>query len=210
MKNKLMLSVVALALPAGAQTSTYHYPAAPTPAPASSLWSWFIGGSGGYMANAEEGYYAGQLGIDTPWNLGGWNVALFTEVGYSQTSDRVFAFGLPVDIDTDLIPITFDVKFEHVLAGNLSAYLGAGVGAAFISADAKSPLFPGKLSNDDTVFAGSLSAGLVYNVNSFFEIYGGARWMYLGDTDVGGYSGGNNDDWIFELGLRFNLGPPTN
>lgn len=211
MKNKLFLITVALALPAAAGTATYQGTASSVPAPAPSLWSWFIGGSAGYLNDAEEGYYAGQFGIDTPWNLGGWNIALYAEVGYSQFDNTDYDPTLiPVDIETTLVPVTFNIKFERPIVGNLNAYIGGGLGAAFYSMDATSPLFGGKISDDETLFTASVFAGLVYNVNTAFELFAGARWMYLDDSTIRDFSAGSSDDWLFEIGMRFNLGPPTN
>ena len=213
MKNKLLLITVALALPAMAGTATYQSTSSPAPQPSSSLWSWFIGGSAGYLVDSEEGFYTGHLGLDTPWDVGGCNIALYAEVGYAQIDDSFYAGLVPVDADTDVIPITLNVKFERPLVGNLSGYVGGGLGAAIFSTDVTSPILPGKLSSDETVFTASVFAGLVYNVTSAFELYGGARWMYVDDSDVRGFGtdgSSSSDDWLFEIGLRFNLGPPTN
>jgi opacity protein-like surface antigen len=207
MKNKLLLITIALALPAAAGTA-YESPSAPAPAPQSSLWSWFIGGSAGYLVDAEEGYYAGQLGVDTPWSVGGWNVALYGEVGFSQFDNRDFdqsPVPMAVDIDTDMVAATFNVKLERPLTGNLNAYVGAGLGMAFLDISATSAAVANNVNDDENLFTASVFGGLVYNVSEAFEVFGGARWMYLDDVDVRGFDTGSGDDWLFEGGLRFNF-----
>jgi opacity protein-like surface antigen len=208
MKNKLLLITVALSLPAVAGDATYDGSTGWGLGPSNGLWSWFVGGSAGYLNDAEEGYFAAHIGLDTPWNLGGWNMAMLAEIGYTGNDTTGSLLNSPLEMETDLVPVTFNVKFERPLTGNLSAYLGGGLGAAFVSTDATSPFLPGELSDDETVFTGSLFGGLLYNVNNAFEIYGGARWMYLNDYSILGTKTDADDDWLFEIGLRFNLGPP--
>jgi opacity protein-like surface antigen len=193
MKNTLLLASLALALPAFAGTTATQVT---TPAPEPSLWSWFVGGSVGYLVDADEVMYNGHIGVDTPWNLGGWNVALFLEGGYTQIDERVAG----VDVETDIVPVTFDVKFERPLTGNLKAYVGGGLGAAFVDVSA-----PAMASEDDTVFAAQVFAGLNYNFCPSFEMYGGARWIYCDDVRVNGADYGLGDDWLLELGARFNF-----
>jgi hypothetical protein len=46
-------------------------------------------------------------------------------------------------------------------------------------------------------------------VTDSFEIYGGARWIYLDDSNVAGVPAagvaGFEDDFLGEVGLRFNF-----
>jgi hypothetical protein len=52
-------------------------------APAESgVWSWFAGASIGYLFDYEEEMFHGHLGVDTPWNWGGWRSAFFLEIGF--------------------------------------------------------------------------------------------------------------------------------
>lgn len=205
MKAKLLLITVALALPAMAGTAAYQS----TPAPVStspSLWSWFIGGSAGYLVDAEEGYYGAQVGVDTPWEVGGWNIAMFAEVAYFQADNRASnKFGL-ANIDTDVVPVTFNFKFERPLTGNLNAYFGGNLGASFLDINATSSTnINNNVSDNDVVFTASVFAGLVYNVNPAFEVFGGARWIYFDDTNIRGLDVELSDDVLFEGGLRFNF-----
>ena len=204
MKHKLLLVTVALALPAfaGTPTTTTY-----TPAPQASLWSWFIGGSAGYLVDAEEGYYAGQIGVDTPWEVGGFNIAMYAEVGYTQADNRDGARFY--NVDTDVVPVTFNMKFERPLSGNLNGYLGFNLGGAsldihanpYAGAAAGSPT----LSDNAWVFTASAFGGLVYNVSPAFEVFGGVRWIYMDDTNIRSVHVELHDDVLFEGGLRFNF-----
>lgn len=183
-----------------------HVTSAPSPA-SPSLWSWFIGGTAGYLVDAEEGYYSGQVGVDTPWNFGGWNVAMYAEVGYTQADNRDGAMFYNVDVD--VVPVTFNFKIERPISGNLGAYLGVNLGAASldINADPYLGAAAGSMpvSDDAWVFTTSVFGGLVYNISPAFEVFGGVRWIYMDDTDIRGVNVELSDDVLFEGGLRFNF-----
>ena len=105
------------------------------------------------------------------------------------------------------MPITLNVKLELQLTGNLNAYFGGGLGMARV--DLSVDYGYGEVADDDWVFTAQLFAGLSYNVTQNFEVYGGARWIYLDGADLSD-SGGSatldlDDDWLFELGLRYNF-----
>ncbi len=230
MKHILLLPFV-LALPAFAGPS-------PSQPMAPSLYTWFAGASVGYLTELEEPMYNLHVGTDTGWDLGGWDVAFYAEIGYAgkdedwsgggdgddfdlEDSDN-FELGdlenLLSDIadltssdtgyDLDVMPITLNVKIEHLITGNLSGYFGAGLGAARVGLDADFGVF-GDVSDDDWVLTGQLSTGLNYNVNQNFEVYGGVRWIYYDDASFGGdeISGDLElgDDFLLELGARFNF-----
>lgn len=213
-----ILFAIALSAPAFAGISSKHaIVPAPAPVPAEpSLWSWFAGASAGYLLDFEEPMYHLHLGVDTPWTVGGFNVALFAEVGYTEKDESErFSYQDPfstaplvitetLDFDIEIIPLTFNIKLERPLTNNLNFYVGAGVGAAFIDMGISSSL-GGSASDDDTVFAAQIFAGLSYNVSASFEICGGARWIYLEDADYDGIGVDLGDDFLIEAGLRFNF-----
>ena len=236
MKTILLLPFV-LALPVFAGTSAKEV-VAPAPAPNPCLFTWFAGGSVGYLTEFEEVMYTGHIGTDTCWNIGGWNVALFAEIGYTERDESYsyarqstppvephFHDSFTVDeledyldatsyfgqtntsYDLDIMPITFNVKLERQLTGNLNAYFGGGVGVAGVDLSIDAGF--DHASDDDWVFVGQVFAGLTYNVNQNFEIFGGARWIYFEDADLsdGGFKGTLEleDDFFFELGARFNF-----
>lgn len=240
MKNIILLSLVA-GLPALAGTSEKQVIA---PAQESCLVKWFAGGSVGYLTEMEEPMYHLHLGADTCWNLGGWDVALFGEVGYvetdgefsrerdwhdwpSSTIDQDTALNGHMDwerpsFDLNIIPITFNIKLERDLTDRLSAYMGAGVGAAYMDLDADGgkhgkpdgngtveaygPMNGNGFSSDESwVFTAQLFAGLSYEVTSNFELYGGARWIYFDDPDFEGVKLDLDHDFLFEIGGRVNF-----
>lgn len=241
------LFLLGLSLPLLAGTSPKET-VAPAAASEPCLFTWFAGASIGYLTELEEPMYNLHLGTDTCWNLGGWDVALFLEVGYASKDDDWS--GSPVDppstipmdeqvslgsalddvdgtldglegmlsdiagltpwntgYDFDIMPITINVKLERQIVGNLSAYFGGGIGMALV--DLSFDIGPYDFSDDDWVFTGQLFAGVNYNFNPDFEVYGGARWIYYDDASLSdGGVGGDlelDDDFLFELGARFNF-----
>ena len=231
--------LMGLAIPVYAGT-----PAMESAAPASEPcdFTWFAGASIGYLTELEEPMYNFHLGTDTCWNLGGWDVSFFLEVGYAEKDDSwtnvprgvivetdVRAILLPpppssfdldeledglsnlsflgggdTSYDLDIMPITLNVKLERPLTGNLNAYLGGGLGLAQVDLSVNGGAW-GDLSDDDWVFTGQLFAGVNYNFNPNFEVYGGARWIYYDDADIEQTTFEVDDDFLFELGARFNF-----
>jgi opacity protein-like surface antigen len=225
MKTKLLLTSVALALPVFAGTPAAQV-SAPVPQP--NLWSWFAGGSVGYLVDAEEVMYNAHVGVDTPWNLGGWNVAIFAEVGYTEIDDNyqddyllkgagtltALTNGsgpIVVQTETEIIPITLNVKLERPIADKLNVYFGAGLGVGLVDVSGRSSYVStlsavsSDYSDDDAVFTAQVFAGLSYNFCPAFEVYGGARWIYFDDAKMDGDDLDLGDDVLFELGARFNF-----
>jgi len=201
MKNTLVLSLL-LAVPALAGTSQVMTESAP-PTYSQDTWSWFVGDTGGYLLDFEEDMYTFQVGAKSPWSVAGWSVALFGEVGWTENHD-INNINLPGDEDSDMdiVPLTFNVKFEHLISGGLSAYIGGGLGAAYCDAEIDS-LSGNDDSADDWVFSAQAFAGLAYHVNPAFEIFAGARWIYFDDPGFAGASLGS--DCLIEGGLRFHF-----
>ncbi|MEI6674685.1 MAG: hypothetical protein WCO57_05865 [Verrucomicrobiota bacterium] len=85
MKTTLIIPLV-LALPVFAGT-TAKQTIAPPPPPC--LVTWFAGASVGYLTELEELQYNLHLGASNScWTMGGWNVSLFGEVGYTTKEDN--------------------------------------------------------------------------------------------------------------------------
>jgi hypothetical protein len=237
------LFLLGFAIPAFAGTSAKET-VAPAPATEPCLFTWFVGGSVGYLTEFEEPMYNIHVGTDTCWNVGGWNVALFLELGYTEKDDdwsnvpfvpdtsNEGQFEQPefIDLedssgdlddledalsanaangwgdtgyDLDIMPITFNVKLERPLTGNLNAYFGGGLGMALV--DLSVDTGPASFSDDDWVFVGQVFAGLNYNFTPNCEMYGGARWIYFDDADFGGATLDLDDDFLLEIGVRYNF-----
>jgi hypothetical protein len=221
MKIKLIIPFMALALPAFAGSPAPQVQMTTT-SPEPCLWSWFVGGSVGYLVETEEVMYTGHVGVTTPWCPGGWKISIFAEGAYTEVDDgyrddgffsrpdRPFGFNLgsgplSVDVETEIVPVTLNVKFEHAIVDKLSFYIGGGLGVAFvdIDADAWTPFGGYSASENDEVFSAQVFSGLSYSFTPAFEMYGGARWIYLDDIKIDGYKTEVGDDWLFELGARF-------
>lgn len=200
----------------------YSAKAAPAVAPAPCLWSWFAGGSGGYVDDWDEDMWTLHLGREYKCPNSDNSHAIFLEVGYTDKEwngghyydnyyyDRTTR-DAPRDMrfkyDMEVIPITINYKFESRLWNRLNWYIGGGIGVAI--ADIEVKLGDMKADDDETVFYGQVFAGLVYNFSDSFEIFGGARWIYmdssLDEVDDLDISGVLDDDIFYELGLRFNF-----
>lgn len=185
----------------------------------SCLLSWFAGGSVGYLTQLEEPMYNIHVGVtNNCWNLLGAKVSLYGEVGYAEHDDSGSFVGtfinpplLPSqaivswDSDVTVVPVTFNVKFDYPLTGNLNAYFGGGLGAAWLDADYSENSVFGAFNASDSkwIFTAQVFAGLDYDVTANFQVYGGARWIYFDNANLFGQSANLDNDWLLELGGRF-------
>ncbi|GAA5120621.1 porin family protein [Luteolibacter yonseiensis] len=200
MKNTILLSLL-LAMPALAGT-TQVINEPPPPTVTNDSWQWFIGGSAGYLLDYEEDMYTLRIGANSPWVFSGWSVSLFAEGGWTENHDALDAVTPPGgDNEIDLVPITLNARFEHLISGGLSAYVGGGLGASYVDAEVSG--FGATAEADDWVFTAQVFAGLAYHVNDNVEIFGGARWIYFDDPSFSGVS--LDDDVLFEGGLTFHF-----
>lgn len=218
-KTLIALMFVSGSAFAGTTSKEVITPAPPPPQP--GLWQWFAGASAGYLFDYEEEMYHVHLGVDTPWDWGGWRSSFFLELGYAETDDSVPIIDptvtaalvtTPFVSDFSMMPLTLNFKLEREIANNLNFYFGVGAGVAFTSFDgyASYAFGPGVyVSNDDEAFYAQVFAGLNYDVSDSFEIYSGFRWIYLDDTSIAGAPASGiarfDDDFLGELGLRFNF-----
>lgn len=163
----------------------------------SSGLGWFVGGSAGYFFDTyEEEYYTAHFGLKLP-SSGGWTTSIYLEGLYSKPEESYFIpdFG-NLEGSLKIVPVTVNVAFEKEIAGGLTAFIGGGVGAAFV--DLELSLAGESESADDTVLAAQLFGGLGYNVTDNFQAYGAARWLYLDDAELFPLE----DDFGAEIGLR--------
>jgi opacity protein-like surface antigen len=197
----------------------------PTPPSTPTLGGWFVGGTygqsetgadlGSNFQDYDQDYksddvdfdlYTVQLGRDLGMQVLGCDLAAYLEVGFAQ-GDGTITYqgdGGYTDLELEFIPVTMNIKFERPVYGPLSAYLTAGVGYAFTNAKYDD----GGEDTSDGGFIAQASAGLLYNINAQFEIFGGVRWMYLDDLDFGGdneFDISLENDIAFEIGARYNF-----
>ncbi|WP_193213696.1 outer membrane beta-barrel protein [Luteolibacter marinus] len=193
----------------------------PPPAPEPALWNWFAGASAGYLVDYEEDMYHLHLGIDLPSRCE-WQHSVFLECGWTSADDSFVTppvtvgdsqFSLYLDSEVEIVPLTLNYKIERKFKEKLSAYVGAGIGVAFVDYEATAAALGGggptaNFSDSDTVFAAQVFAGLAYQVTESFDLYGGARWIYLDDSDISVAPVGVGileDDVLVEAGFRVNF-----
>jgi opacity protein-like surface antigen len=186
-----ILLVLALPVCAGTPAKQTIAPCAPP-----SLVSWFSGASIGYLTGSEEPMYNLHVGVSNScWALGGWNIAIFGEVGYIQKNEGYLeqrpGGSLNVGYELLFLPLTCNVKFERELADSLNIYCGAGVGAAWTQIELN--IHGRKLSDSDWVLATQVFGGVNFNVTPNIDIYGGARWIH---SSLG-------NDCLLEIGTRY-------
>jgi len=185
---------------------TYQVTPAPMMAEPSQQ-RWFFGASAGYLDEFDEEMYHVQLGYETGNAMYGWSMALFMEAGWTEADDDRF-FGTVLDTaeqELEFIPVTLNLKFSRSIFGGLNAYFGAGAGVAFVDYHVNFGL-AGNDSEEDEVFTGQVFAGLGYNLTQHFEVFAGARWIYIdydspANIDINELQFGD-DDFLGEIGMR--------
>ena len=197
-------------------------PVQPAPAPAPSLGGWFVGGTFGMLEAdsnvAEVAYnnygvpepeiddfefdmYTLHVGRDLGTQFLGCDLSAYLEVGYITGDATLYDDGLFVSgIDVDIIPITINLKAERVLFAGIKGYISAGIGYAFTEADVE-----GLSNEDDGGFYAQASIGLAYDITEQWEIYGGARWLYLSELEFGFDDAELDDSVAYEIGVRYSF-----
>jgi hypothetical protein len=197
-----------LLLASAAFAGTEVAPAPMPPAAEPSLWSWFVGGSVGYLLDSEEWLYTAHVGAEVQGGSG-LSHAFYLEGGYAEWDEEdKWALpdgewdgiqGLETDAVLDLtaeleiIPVTFNYKLEGAFSDTLKWYVGAGAGVAFVDFGVDGRIYGdvtgrtydnfNRISDDDTVFAGQVFAGLIWEVSDCFEVFGGVRYIYVDDPE---------------------------
>lgn len=224
-----LLAGALLAIPVQAGT-TYT---APDPVPSPGLWTWFAGGSVGYLSDLEEEMYTLHIGAEYKNSSARGSHSIYLEVGFAQ-DDASYSYSPPpgtaggraerADFDLDIIPITLNYKYEASLTECLNYYVGLGVGIAILDGSSDwswsqvvAPPNPnqgnGSDSQSETQFYGHIFTGLTYDISESFEVFGGVRYIFMDDHDVetpinngpSYYTGGIDGDFLFELGARYNF-----
>ena len=193
--NTLLAAALLLSIPTGLQagdavtTNTQSY----SPPVSTQHQGWYLGAGVDYMIDSEEPFYNGHVGYDF-----GNGSSLFLESGWLGQEDDS-SFGLLFGADVDIVPITINYKYEWMFTDSFGLYVGAGLGASNVDVSV------GPLSGDEWAFTAQAFAGLVYNVTPNFEIYGGARYIWIDDVELGGANIDDLDDVGVGAGIRFNF-----
>jgi opacity protein-like surface antigen len=163
-------------------------------------------GYNGSIDDIEFDMYTLHVGQDLGTQFLGCDLAAYFEVGYINGDATGTLFGstplldINADIDIEIVPITINLKAERMFFAGIKGYITAGIGYAFTSTDVQ-----GLGSEDDGGFYAQATMGLAYDINEQWEIYGGARWLYLSDLDLG-YGDAELDDNVgYEIGLRYSF-----
>jgi len=225
MKTTAFTLLAGFALTAAAIAGT---PAPVTPPPSVGLWTWFAGGSVGYLTDLEQPMYSLNLGMEYKRPGASGSHSIYLQVGYAE-DDASYGYhpgiagakSADASIDMHIIPITLDYKYEGTLSGHLNYYVGLGLGIAVVDTSCDwswsqalpPPYGNGNGSNDQTQvrFYGEIFAGLSYSVTDAFQIYAGARYILMDNADryvhVNGqtYDAGINNNFLLELGLRYHF-----
>lgn len=236
MKLTTLATITGLAIAATAQAGE-EASAKQVIAPIAALcdWSWFAGGSVGVIDGDDwdEDIYTLHIGKERKCAGDKYSQAIYLEVGYTEQDESsrtvVDTAGVPevsfpiqevtqLSLETEIIPITLNYKYESVLSGNFNWYAGAGAGIALIDIEGKetttttigdeSPTsVVDTQSDDDVVFYAHIFAGLVYNVSDSWEVFGGARYIFMDDPEFGGDSVDSplDEEVHYELGARYNF-----
>ena len=216
MKSTILLTILAAgSVVAGEKAPIFDKNPVIPPAP--SLYSWFAGGTVGYLIENEEEMYTAHIGVDLPNQLRGWDQAIYLEVGYTEINGRIsnsnsdtgeespFELLLrqngPFNVELEIIPITLNYKLERPLTQSLNTYIGIGAGVALV--DAKLSSAVDSDSDDDTVFFAQAFGGVLYNVNPSFELFAGARVIYLDEPEFSIYGISFGTDDLNDYGFDF-------
>lgn len=189
------------------------------------LWNWFSGASAGYVTGVDEAMYAVRFGMvfqDVH--------SFYLEIGWTR-DDADFSAGMGIPgaraeragIDADIIPITLNYRYEAALSERWNGFAGLGAGFAIVDrsyewswSQALPPPAPnqGGGSDDETVVRlyGDVFAGLSCDVNEAFQVFAGARWIFMDEDeqriDVAGvsdYETGIHNEFLFELGATWSF-----
>jgi hypothetical protein len=184
-----------------------------------------------YVSELDFDMYTFHIGRDFDFEFLGFRNAAYFEVAYLDGEMTLAGRGrrvTPVEdtdssvsglssstsvlnLNVDIVPITFNYKIERTLFGALSAYATVGAGYAFLIADLN--VGPASLALNGGGFYAQASTGLLYNINEDWEAYGGLRWLHLSsincntNNNIGdGFTGLElDDDFAWEIGVRHNF-----
>ena len=110
--------------------------------------------------------------------------------------------------DIEIKAVLLNGYYDFVTGGNMSPYVGAGLGWAKVSYESVDANFGKLVDDDDTVLAGQLSAGVLFALNKSVVLDIGYRFLATEKPDLS-TSLGNVDAKIIShtviAGLQFNF-----
>jgi hypothetical protein len=156
------------------------------------------------LGDLDMDMYSLQAGRRFNYQQYGLSTALYLEVAYLDGDVDLnnlggFVILNPINVDIDIIPVTLNAMVERNLYAGLGCYLSGGMGYGFTDTEVLNQ------SDTDGGFYAQLAAGLNYKFNERFEMFGGARWVYLDSLEFGDSSLELDDGFAWEAGFRFNF-----
>lgn len=156
------------------------------------------------LGDLDMDMYSLQAGRRFTYQQYGLSTALYLEVAYLDGDLDInnlggFVILNPINVDIDIIPVTLNAMVERNLYAGLGCYLSGGMGYGFTDTEVLNQ------SDTDGGFYAQLAAGLNYKFNERFEMFGGARWVYLDSLEFGDSSLELDDGFAWEAGFRYNF-----
>jgi len=153
----------------------------------------YVGVGVGYLLDSEEAMITIRAGMELPSRSpidlpNRFSHNLEVEVGHVDLGDS--------SADYDVTTAFFNYRGEMTGLGWVP-YFGAGLG--FANADVS----VGFLSDDDTVFAAQAFAGMKYNFTPAAAVTLGARYIWMDDVKIFGFTGDSVDDVALEVNFSF-------
>jgi len=153
----------------------------------------YVGAGVGYLLDQKEAMISIRVGMQLPTRSpidlpDRWTHNLELEFGYADLGDS--------GVDYDLTTFFFNYRGEATGLGWVP-YFGAGLG--FANADVSLGYF----SDDDTVFAAQAFAGMKYNFTPAASVSLGARYIWIDDVKIFGFSSSSGDDVALEASFSF-------
>jgi len=110
--------------------------------------------------------------------------------------------------DLEVSALMINGYYDFEMPGDVSPYLGAGIGVARVSLDGYTSSGTLIVDDSDTVFAGQLSAGVLYALNEQVSLDLGYRYMMTGDAELNAPSGKletDADNHLILVGVKFHF-----
>jgi len=153
----------------------------------------YVGVGVGYLFDAKEAMISIRAGMELPTRSSidlpdRFSHNLELEFGYTDLGNS--------GADFDVTTFFFNYRGEATGLGWVP-YFGAGLG--FANADVSVGFF----SDDDTVLAAQAFAGMKYNFTPAASVTLGARYIWIDDIKIFGFTGNTGDDVALEAGFSF-------
>jgi OmpA-OmpF porin, OOP family len=100
----------------------------------------------------------------------------------TNDADKLRGMG-SADGDVDALTFMGNILYDFQRFGSLKPYVGGGIGLARVRFDGVRPIGAGLINDHDLAFAYQGIAGLSFEVNDTFELFGDYRYLRTSDLD---------------------------